>query len=106
MRLTLAFATAFVGLSTLSVCPGLAQPSSVWEKLRDANPHDLLTGPTQTGRKSDDIRNLSVEPSTAPADAADARGAGREFSSAERQQLLQDQTRPSPPEWGPSGDRD
>ena len=105
MRLILAFAIGFIGLSTLGVGDGRAQSSSVLDKLRGANPHDLLTGPTQGPRKSDDLRNLSAAPSTAPADAADLVGRGREISPAERQELLQDQTRQTPPDWGDNRDR-
>ena len=96
MRLILAFAIGFVGLSTVGVEDGRAQSSSVLEELKGANSNDLLSRPTRSTQPSDNLRNLSVAPSTAPADGADVVGRGREISPAERRDLLQNETRQAP----------
>ena len=102
MRFVLALIVGFVGLPT--VCVGDSRAQSILDELSGSNSQNLLLGPTQGQRKSDDTRNLSAPPSSAPPPADSASGS-REISPSERQELLQNRTREAPFDWGTNRDR-
>lgn len=64
MRFFLAFIVGAGGLLTLCVGDGRAQPST--HDFRDGDLQQFLTGPSQSRRSQDDVRNLSAPPRTQP----------------------------------------
>jgi hypothetical protein len=98
MRVLLTFVTVIVCSSTLAVADAPAQPDTTVETLSGTDPQGLLLGPRPPPPRSDDLRSLSAPPSAAP-DANHVIERSREISPAERQQLLQNQTRQAPADW-------